>query len=92
MRYVDTDHSGTLNAGDTDITSYSWDYRDRLTSVSHYASYTTYNAHSPNQVVQYSYDFANRLVRKVLDSNGDGTTDSSTVFVNDGNQIALQFE
>jgi hypothetical protein len=53
LRYVDADHSGTLNAGDTDITSYSWDYRDRLTAVSHYASFTAYSGQPPNQVVQY---------------------------------------
>jgi len=39
-----------------------------------------------------SYDFGNRSVRKVLDSNGDGTTDGSTIFVYDGNQIALQLD
>jgi RHS repeat-associated protein len=43
-------------------------------------------------VVGYSYDYQNRLVRKALDSDGDGTVDSSTIFVYDGNQIALQFD
>ena len=32
-RFVDTDSSGTLNAGDTSITQYTWDHRNRLTSV-----------------------------------------------------------
>ena len=41
---------------------------------------------------KYAYDFGNRWVRKVLDSDGDGTADGSTIFVYDGNQIALQFD
>ena len=33
----------------------------------------------------------NRWTRKVLDSNGDGTADSSRVLAYDGNQVALDF-
>ena len=43
-------------------------------------------------MVEYAYDHENRLVRKSLDSDGDGTANSSTVFAYDGNQIALQFD
>ncbi len=34
-RYVDADESGTLNSGDTDITQFTWDHRNRLTEVAH---------------------------------------------------------
>jgi len=30
-RFLDTDADGLLDAGDTDITAYTWDYRNRLT-------------------------------------------------------------
>lgn len=32
-RFVDNDSSGTLTTGDTDVTEYTWDYRNRLVSV-----------------------------------------------------------
>ena len=83
-RFVDADESGTLNAGDSDISIYTWDHRNRLRAVSHFATYTDYTAEEPGAVVEYAYDFENRLVRKVMDSNGDGDTDSSSVFIYDG--------
>ncbi len=36
-KFVDTD--GVLDAGDTDITTYTWDYRNRLTGVVQMATY-----------------------------------------------------
>ena len=92
IRYVDENSSGTLNSGDTDISSYTWDHRNRLSEVSHFDTCSDYVGEDPDQVVEYSYDYQNRLVCKVLDSDGDGDTDASTVFVNDGNQVALQFD
>ncbi|MCX7428755.1 MAG: RHS repeat-associated core domain-containing protein [Planctomycetia bacterium] len=95
LRYVDNLLQGTqgeLDAYDTDITEYTWDYRNRLTAVSDFDTYGDYTGDDPDQVVEYAYDYQNRLVRKVLDSDGDGDTDSSTVFVHDRNQIAVQFD
>jgi RHS repeat-associated protein len=95
LRYVDNLLQGTqgeLDAYDTDITEYVWDYRNRLVAVSNFDTYTDYTGDDPDQVVAYAYDYQNRLVRKVLDSDGDGDTDASTVFVHDGNQIAAQFD
>jgi hypothetical protein len=43
-------------------------------------------------VVEYAYDFGQRWVRKVLDSNGDGVADENRIFVYDGNQIILDFQ
>jgi len=72
----------------TDVTEYQWDHRNRLVTVTHYAS----EGGTADMVVEYAYDFGNRWVRKVFDSNGDGTTDSSAIFVYDANQIALHFD
>ena len=33
VRYVDSDSSSGCNAGDSDVTEYEWDYRNRLTKV-----------------------------------------------------------
>ena len=48
------------------------------------------SSQSPDQVVQYVYDFGNRWVRKVF--NPGEVDEESTIFVYDGNQITLQFD
>jgi len=60
LRFVDTDSSGTLTAGDTDITEYTWDHRNRLTKVEHFATHTDYAAEDPDRVVEYAYEFGQR--------------------------------
>ena len=60
---------------------YTWDYRNRLTSVTQ----QTYNAATETwittQTIEYAYDYNNVWIRKTLDSNGDGTADSKTIFI-----------
>ncbi len=92
LRFKDLDTSGTLNTNDTDITEYTWDHRNRLTVVTHYATEATYTSSTPDKIVEYAYDSANRWVRKLLDADGDGTPNNRTIFVYDGDQIALQFD
>ena len=93
-KFVDADTDGVLDAGDTDITTYTWDYRNRLTEVNHFASFTAYSGQSSDKVVDYTYNFANRLVKEMV--NADGALGSAaihqTVFAYNGSQIALQFE
>jgi RHS repeat-associated protein len=50
------------------------------------------NSGTATKIVEYAYDYQNRWVRKTLDTNGDGTRESSSVFVYDGPQITLQFD
>jgi RHS repeat-associated protein len=76
--------------GDTDITTYAWDYRNRLTTVTHYASYAAFGGDSPDKTVAYSYDALNRLVTETV-TLGDGSW-TKTAFVYDGSQVALQFD
>ncbi len=88
-RFVDVDSSGTLNSGDTSITEYTWDHRNRLTSVTDRNSYGGDAA----PVVNYVYDMYNRLIHKELDADGDGTgTATDTFWIYDGNQAVLQFD
>ncbi len=91
-RFVDVDQDGLLDCGDTDISQYAWDARNRLTEVVHYATYAALESQSPDQVVDYLYDAENRWIGESIDSNGDGQIDHQIRFVYDGNQIVLQFE
>jgi len=83
-RFIDNDSSGTLTTGDTDITLYTWDHRNRLTRVEQFADHAAFEAQQPDRVVEYAYDFGNRWVRKLVDTNGDGTAEAGTIFVHDG--------
>ena len=71
---------------------YTWDYRNRLTSVTQ----QTYNAETETwttvQIVEYAYDYNNVWIRKVLDSNGDGTADSKSIFIPENYQTVLQLD
>ena len=87
-RWVDVNADGVLDAGDTDITVYGWDVRNRLTSVTASATF----GGDPAQTVQYRYDPEDRLIAETVDSNGDGVVDHQTYFVYDGHEIVLQFD
>ena len=70
---------------DTDITIYTWDNRNRLTSVT---SYATYGA-AAEQTVTYAYDVFNRWIGETVTAGG---TTTQTRYVYDGNQIVMQFQ
>jgi RHS repeat-associated protein len=93
-KFIDTNHDGVLDAGDTDVTEFTWDNRDRLTEVDHFTTYTNYADGTSDQIVTYGYDAFNRLIRRTLDADGSsGTGDiERSVYVYDGNQITLQFD
>ena len=87
-RFVDTNSNSQLDSGDTSITEYEWDHRNRLTKVT---TRDTYGG-APTQIVEYMYDAGRRWVRKTLDTNGDSTIESSRIFVHDNGQIVLDFQ
>jgi RHS repeat-associated protein len=87
-RFVDVNADGQLDAGDTRVTEYAWDNRNRLVEVT---SRDTAGG-SATQVVEYLYDVENRWVGENIDVNGDGQIDHATRFAYDGNQIVLQFD
>jgi RHS repeat-associated protein len=70
-----------------DYVEYDWDHRNRLTDVRFKTSTGTLTKH-----VRYSYDQANRLVRRQLDSNGDATFDQAEGFAYDGADLILVFD
>jgi hypothetical protein len=81
--FIDVDKSGTLSAGDTDITLSGYDQRNRLVSVSHVnvwtatqagavAAFTAQGTAVPGSDLElrYSYDYADRRTRRSMDADG----------------------
>lgn len=87
-RFVDNDSDGLLSTGDTDITQYDWDARNRLVCVTDYAL----EGGTATQIVTYLYDAENHWIGENLDTNGDGVVDHETRFAYDGDQIIAQFD
>ena len=71
--------------GDTDITIYTWDFRNRLTSVTHYAYFADIGLDEPDSQVEYTYDVFNRLVSE--QQTVGGTLDEDYVY--DGANLEL---
>ena len=85
-RFVDVDLDGQLSAGDTDVTAYAWDYRNRLVEVTERAV----EGGAATQVVAYSYDASDRRIQRTLDSDGDGTPEDYRYQVHRGGEAALE--
>jgi RHS repeat-associated protein len=87
--WTDADADGQVDSGErSQITDYAWDNRNRLVSVTDYAT----DGGSATQVVQYSYDTHNRWISRTVDPDGAGTQSAdATYFVYDGTQIVLTF-
>jgi RHS repeat-associated protein len=82
-KFRDGDASGTLSVGDTDVTAYGWDQRNRLVAVSHVAGWTAAQAGAvagfqatgaglpgSDLELRYTYDFADRRIRRSFDADG----------------------
>ena len=80
------------NAAGTERELYSWDYRNRLSSVTKQEYNATTQEWETVQIVEYAYDYNNVLIRKVLDANGDGVSDSKTLFLPEKYQTAIQLD
>ena len=96
-KFIDTNADGVLDSGDTSITIYGWDNRNRLVSVTTYATF----GDAPTQTVNYAYDAENRWIGETV-INGDGSI-HRTAFAYDPEaggggsgvgtgQIVLQFD
>jgi RHS repeat-associated protein len=91
-KFVDTNPGGTLSLGDTDVTLYAYDQRNRLVAVSHVnawtatqaAGLTAFNATGTSLPgsdleLRYSYDYADRRIRKSLDTDGQAGIGAESV-------------
>ena len=77
-------------ANDTKITVFTWDNRNRLTSVNTYSTYAKYHNGQADQTVTYFYDAFDRWVGETTAPAGGSTV--QTRFIYDGKQIVLQFD
>ena len=66
---------------------YEWDHRNRVIRVTFKDALG-----DPTKIVEYAYVANNRMYRRTLDSDGDGTADTQTIFVRDNDQIVMEFE
>jgi RHS repeat-associated protein len=94
-RWVQSSGNAGLTApasGDTNITIYTWDYRNRLTSVTSYANYDAYTGTgdytrpTPEQTIAYTYDVFNRRIGEHV----SGQSDATFWWVYDGQQVVLE--
>ena len=68
-------------------TTYTWDYRDRLTDVYFYNNSDVLTKH-----VHYTYDVFDHLIGKQVDDTGSGSYDRAEFYVYDGNNVVMQFD
>jgi RHS repeat-associated protein len=80
-KFIDKDGSQTLSVGDTDVTAYGYDQRNRLVAVSHVNAWTTTQVAAVGAFVttglpgsdlelRYTYDFIDRRIRRSIDADG----------------------
>jgi RHS repeat-associated protein len=82
-RYEDTSAGNGLDSGDTNITDYAYDHRNRLVSVSTRATY----ASSPVPVAEYSYDPFDRRIATTY----PGESSTRELYVYDRDKVLLDF-
>ena len=80
------------NSAGTERELYTWDYRNRLTTVTKQTCDTTTATWTTVQIVEYTYDYNNIWIRKTVDTNGDGTADSKSIFIPEAYQAAVQLD
>ncbi|MEI8229049.1 MAG: hypothetical protein WCH77_12425 [Planctomycetota bacterium] len=80
-KFLDTNAGGTLSLGDTDVTVYGYDQRNRLVAVSHVNTWTTAQATALGSFIttglpgsdlelRSTYDYADRRIRRMIDADG----------------------
>jgi RHS repeat-associated protein len=89
-KFIDVDDSNTYTAGDTVVTAYYWDHRNRLVLISEHPEW----GQGGTQGVEYYYDAMNQLVRRRVDPDGSSGSDpwEHTVFVWENGQIVMQLQ
>jgi len=86
-RFIDSDKSGTLTEGDTDLMAYTWDNRNRLTEIAHRAVF----GKAVDWTADYIYDALNHRIGSLYDNNGDGTIDREERYAWEGKNVVLDF-
>ncbi|MDA1052746.1 MAG: dockerin type I domain-containing protein [Planctomycetota bacterium] len=80
---------GEFGSGDTDITEYKWDHRNRLTGITQRAAYADA---IDTAIIDYEYDVFDRRISKTVDDDGTGGQPAQhDLYVLDGSYIVLEF-
>ena len=91
--YVYDDEGNRISkTNSTNRELYEWDYRNRLTSVTQQEYNSTTEEWQTVQIIEYAYDYNNIWIRKTLDTNGDGTPDSKSIFIPENYQTTVQLD
>ncbi|NLX96620.1 MAG: hypothetical protein GXY83_10625 [Rhodopirellula sp.] len=69
-------------------TRYEWDHRNRLTRVTEHPNANP--ATAATRIIAYAYDAGDRLVRRSLDSDGNGTAEAVAKYFYDGDDLSLE--
>jgi uncharacterized delta-60 repeat protein/RHS repeat-associated protein len=85
-RFRDINGNGVLDTGDTNVTLYHYDQRNRLDEVAVLTGY----AGTITEVIDYSYDYADRRVARILDSNGDLVADEYRYNISQGSDAVIE--
>jgi len=72
-KFIDVNENGDLDDGDSTITLYDWDYRNRLVEVNDYVTHGDIAAEDPSQTVEFVYDAFNNRISKIVDADGAGS-------------------
>ena len=86
--------SGVLDSSATDITIYTWNNANELTSATHYNNYSDYAAGTYTQTNEYAVTYGNdafgqMVTRTAAIGNGTSTTTTTENFIYNGQNIAL---
>ena len=89
-KFRDTTPGETLSLGDTDVTVYAYDQRNRLVAVSHVNAWTaaqdnalatqpTSGLPGSDLELRYTYDYADRRIRRSIDADGRAGSGAESV-------------
>ena len=81
-RFIDNDQDGEPSPGDTNVTTYAWDVRNRLSTITTWD--TSQQPWTIDKEVFYTYDAYGRRILKEVDEDGDSLIDWQEGYVYDG--------
>jgi RHS repeat-associated protein len=86
-QYDDEGNRTRRTAANGSYTVYVWDHRNRLAGVDEYSSQGVLTKQT-----KYAYDYLDRKIRKTVDTNANGTPESTFAYVWDGQNVVLSFQ
>ncbi|MDO4551031.1 MAG: hypothetical protein Q4C96_07250, partial [Planctomycetia bacterium] len=75
-----------------DRTLYEYDHRNRLVRVTDQTYDSETSTYTHTQIVEYAYDYNNIWIRKLLDTDSNGTFDAKTIFIPESYQTTVQLD